>query len=370
MFGRSVLCVVAMATLALAPASAAPVPAPTVGDTSVFARIGDPGMPEGIAIVDGRVYVGTHASVGGNGGLFGGGAGGPSGMFVFDVDNGSLVDAIAIAGQARDKTHGLVGLAFDAAGRIYALDRSPSRIIRIDPVTHDQQTYATIPELVSCATHPQPPCSPTVLEQPNFPDYLAFTTDGTAYVTDLQAATIFRVPAGGGVAEVWYQDERFDGLFGVNGIAVSPDGTSLVFAMTGSQQPATLAQGIIYRLPIVETPTEAMLEQLYVYDVPASGPDGIRFGASGKLYVALAGTNQISILDLATGDEMRFPPDPIANEIQEIPYDMPASIDFDDARRSILFTNHSYFTANPNHWAVLRVFVDDVGLPLIAPDLP
>jgi len=65
----------------------------------------------------------------------------------------------------------------------------------------------------------------------------------------------------------------------------------------------------------------------------------------------------------------RFPETPVDNAQQEIPYDLPASIGFDDATRSILVTNQSFFAADATHWAVLRAFVDDTALPLIEPDL-
>ena len=48
-------------------------------DTRLFARIGEPGMPEGIAVGGGVVYVGTHTSVLGNAG------GPPSKIFKFDM---------------------------------------------------------------------------------------------------------------------------------------------------------------------------------------------------------------------------------------------------------------------------------------------
>jgi hypothetical protein len=45
----------------IAPASAEP-------SVDVFARIGEPGMPEGIIVREGRAYVGTHTSIRGNSG--------------------------------------------------------------------------------------------------------------------------------------------------------------------------------------------------------------------------------------------------------------------------------------------------------------
>ncbi len=339
-----------------------------IGDSVVFATVGEPGMPEGIAVRDGVVYVSTHTSVRGNSG------GPPSRIFSYDLDDGSLLGSFEVQGQALDETHGVLMIAFDADGRLYAVDRNPPRIVRFD-LTQDppgQETYATLPDLPSCGpAGAEEPCSPTILDQAAFPDGMAFGPDGSAYVTDLEAATIFRVPPGGdavGPTEIWYQDARFDGVFGLNGIAVDPTGSMLTFAMTGSQQPATPAQGVIYTLPLVDTPTADDLGVFHVFLEPAAGPDGIAYGGSGRLYVALAGHNQVAILEPDGTEVGRFP-GLVDNQPGDTPYDVPASIAF-DGQGSILVTNQSFFTANPDHWVVFDAWVDDTALPLIEPTLP
>lgn len=336
------------------------------GDTRVFAHlpVDGPGMPEGLAVRDGIVYVSTHVSVRGNAG------GPPSRIYRYNLETGSLIDSIEIQEQDTSATHGLLAIAFDADGRLYVVDRNPGRIVRVDLSSGEQETYARIPNLPACrpVAGPEGECSPTALDSATFADYMAFAPDGLAYVTDLEAATIFRVPPGGGAAEIWYQDARFDGVFGLNGIAVDPTESFLYFAMTGSQQPDRPAQGIIYRLPIVEQPTPEDLEEFHVYLEPATGPDGIAFGASGRLYVALAGANQVSILDADGTERLRFP-DAVANQMQEVPYDLPASVAF-DGDGSLLVTNQSFFAGNPDHWVVFDAWVDDTALPLIEPVLP
>jgi len=338
-----------------------------IGDTQVFTVLpaDGPGMPEGIAVRGDTVYVGTHVSIRGNAG------GPPSRVYTFDRTTGMPTGEIVIQGQDQSVNHGILAMAFDAAGRLYVVDRNPGRIVRIDLETQDQETYATIPNLPACRplVGPEEDCSPTVADSATFADYMAFAPDGSAYVTDLEAATIFRVPPGGGAAEIWYQDARFDGVFGLNGIAVDRDQEYLYFAMTGSQQPTTPAQGIIYRLPLTtESPAAADLEEFFVYLEPASGPDGLAFGTSGKLYVALAGSNQVSILNPDGTEAARFP-DAVSNQFQEVPFDLPASVAF-DGDGSLLVTNQSFFTAVPEHWVVFDVWVDDTALPLIEPAIP
>lgn len=330
------------------------------GETTVFARVGAPGMPEGIAVRDGVVYVSTHTSVRGNAG------GAASKIFRFNLDTGAFLGEITIEGQNLAATHGVLAMAFDAAGRLYVVDRNPGRVIRIDLNAGTQQTYATVPDLAACrpVVGPTTGCAPVTVDEPTFADFFAFAPDGSMFVTDLQAATIFRVPPGGGAAEIWYQDAEFDGIFGLNGIAVDPSGTRLFFAMTGSQTPGAAGRGVIYTLPITAAPTRADLRVFHTFLQPAAGPDGIAFGASGKLYVALAGANQIAIIG-PDGSETIFP-DAASNQQQEIPYDLPASIAF-DGDGSILVTNQSFFAADERHWAVLRAWVGDTALPLREP---
>jgi sugar lactone lactonase YvrE len=328
-----------------------------VGDTQVFASIGAPGAPEGIYVAGGFVYVGTHATVRGNGGE------GPSKIFRYDVATGAPLGEIIIDGQALSATHGILGMARDAAGRLYVLDRNPSRVLRIDPATGVQETYATIPELDPCSPVVAAPCSPTTLDEPPFPDYPAFDASGNLYISDLQAATIFRVPPGGGNAEIWFQDPVLDGIFGPNGIAIGPDGR-LYFAMTVSQQPATAGLGLIYSLPLVENPTIDDLELYHSFAQPLDGPDGIAFGAGGNLYAALAGSNQLAVVTPA-GVETRFP-SPVDNALSPTPYDLPASITF-NGEGSLLLTNQSFFAGNPDHYKVYDIWVNDTAQPLVEP---
>lgn len=337
--------------------------APYVGDTTVFTEVPDPGSPEGIVVDDGTVYVGTHTPVYGTGTLRG-----PSHIFGFDVDTGEQTWTFVVEGQNTDDTHGLLGMTVDADGDLYVLDRNPARILRIDPDTGTQETYATFPDLAPCTPIQEDPCSPTEADQAPFPDGIVFDAAGNAYVTDLEQATIYRVPPGGGDAEIYFQHARLDSVFGPNGIDIGPDGR-LYFAMTGSMEPSAFAQGIIYHLPLTdERPGADDLETFYTFTTPAAGPDGIRFGDSGYLYVALAGISQVSILAPDGTEEARFP-GLVTNQQRDTPFDMPASLAFDDERESLLITNQAFFTGNSDHWVVFRTKVFDTGLDRARPTL-
>ena len=136
-------------------------------------------------------------------------------------------------------------------------------------------------------------CSGTLFDQD-----LAFDKDGHLYVTDSFQATIWRVPPGGGALTIWFHDPSIDGVFGPNGIRIDKKSEYVYFTVTIDG----MGQGTVYRLPITETPSVGDLEVFHTYTPQAPlfippAPDGIAFGKSGKLYVALAGTSQISVLD-------------------------------------------------------------------------
>ncbi|HYH50383.1 MAG TPA: hypothetical protein VEG38_12630 [Acidimicrobiia bacterium] len=324
-----------------------------LGDTRVFTRVPAPGQPEGLAVRGNVVYVGTHTSAVGNAG------GEPSRLFRYNQATGRLIDAVTVQGQNVEAVHGLVGMSFGPDGRLYVLDRDPPRLLAFDVAVSPpaQSTFATFPALPRCSAAPSP-CAPTSNPGGAFPDALVFDAAGGAYVTDVQQATIFYVPPGGGAASVWFQDRRLDGPFGANGIDLDPTGTRVVFAVTISNQPDTPNQGSVYSLPVGGPPAPADLTLIHRYPEPFAAPDGIIYGRTGRLYVALAGANQISVLD-GSREVARFPT-AAANARQEVPYDSPASPVFDGAG-GLLVTNQSYVNGNPRSWAVLDAWVDDTA---------
>ena len=190
----------------------------------LFARVPDPGSPEGIAVdSQGTVFVGTAPKEGGPAG-----AHRPSKVFKFD-GAGNLLGEYVIAGQDFDDPfYGVLGMAFDAADNLYAVDAAPPRVLRLNPGTGAQDTYAEFEDVPPCDSSPgTDQCSPTDLDQPALPDYPVFAPDGTMYVTDLNQALIWRVPPGGGRGEIWFSDPGLETLFGPNGIQFLADGRTL-----------------------------------------------------------------------------------------------------------------------------------------------
>jgi sugar lactone lactonase YvrE len=328
-----------------------------LGDSRVIAKLPPrPGYPEGIAIEGQTIYVATLAR-------FGTAFQGPPEVQAFDSTTGQLVRRYVVPDRDPTMDHGLSGEAFDANGRLYVLDTQWG-VVRIDTVTGDQEIYApAFPDLPPCVLGGTGPCSPTLADTPPLPNDLAFDELGNAYVTDSLQGTIWRVPPGGGPAEIWFQDARIAGAFGPNGIRLSPDRARVVFSVTIDLN----VRGVIYTLPIA-APTSGQLRVLHRYRL-GEAPDNLAFGLSGKLYVALAGSNQISVLRPGGAEARRFSGPARNDGGLPVPYDMPSGVAFDDSTQSLLVNNHSEVLGIPRHFVVFDVFVKDQADPLVRPAL-
>lgn len=196
---------------------------------------------------------------------------------------------------------------------------------------------------------------------------MAFDDDGFLYVTDSLQATIYRIPPGGGAADIWFQSPLLAGAldaplpFGANGIRVSPDRDFVYVVVTFD--PSNASQGHVYRIPLVNAPDPDDIELVHTFPGFVV-PDSLTFGHNGTLYVSLAGRNEIAVLD-TDGQESRIS-GPTGSAI---PFDAPATMAFDHAKKSLLIANHAIF-GDPAHFAVLRVFVADPGNPLPTPSIP
>ena len=330
------------------------------GDVQVLATVPfPPGYPEGIAVNGNKVYVAGPAR-------FGTAGEPPSKVFAYDTRTGETVREYAIQGEDLTQDHANSCIAFDGAGRLYVVNIQLG-IVRLDTGSGAQQVYATpLPDLHPCSLNPAP-CSPTFFDAPPLPNDIAFDEAGNLYETDSFQATIWRIPAGGGQPQIWFQSAQLDTPFGPNGLRLSPDGTKLYFTITaeGVGPMGNFLGGKVYTLPLVNTPTAGDLQVFHQYNGEA--PDGIAFGRTGKLYVVLAApfASGVSILRPDGTEETRLTnaTDPF------FPYDSPANAAF-NKHGSLLLTNHAFATGNPAHFTVLDVFVDDKESPLVRPDLP
>lgn len=341
---------------------------PAIGEASVLATIspeaeycaGEPGcnggFPEGVAVSDNRVYVAGPATLGTAGK-------GPSVVTVLRRSNGELLEEIVIEGENTAFEHALSGITVDGNGNVYALSTQLG-VVRIERHGnhYEQSSYSDpLPDLPACTPNGPSPCSPTFIDLPPISNELTFDEDGYLYVTDSLQATIFRVDPGGGAMVPWFQSEKLAGNlgaplpFGANGIKVSPDRDYVYVVETFD--PIDVTSGHVYRIPLVEQPDPEDIE-LFATFGGFQVPDSLVFGESGKLYVTLAGINQIAVLN-RHGDEVRRITEAAGSPI---PLDGPATMAFDDARKSLLVANHAIF-GSPDHYAILSIYVGEKGDP-------
>lgn len=328
------------------------------GDIRLFAHVPTPGHPNSSVVGrDGSVYVssnrgpdtgplGRHPALRSQE---------PSKVFRYNAD-GKLLRSYTITGQDLESDHGLMGMAFDAQDRLYVVDYAPARILRLDLVTGEQETYATLPRLDSC---PERACQP-------WPVVIIFDEVGNLYISDLTQGAIFRVPPGGGEASPWLRDPRWTSPFGVSGLQFDHDGT-LIAGVTGSagladSEQTAITRGAVYRIPLNPDRTPGVPQMIYT-TAPGEGPDQLTVGRSGRIYLCTLITNSVIVIS-GQGQELRR----ITGEGDDVPLDSPSSATFHGNR--LLVTNLTFVSNNPKHDAVLDIAVHDTEGPRHIPAIP
>jgi hypothetical protein len=187
-------------------------------------------------------------------------------------------------------------------------------------------------------------------------------------VSDFLQGVVWRVPPGGGAAQIWLSDRKLDGgEFGTTGLALAADWRTLLIgqgssAGLGDGNPTT---GKIYAVEIKPDGSAGDLRQLWE-SRPTDLPDGFGVARSGRLYVPLAGTaNQIAVVAPDGSEIERFPDSPGGGDNgSPIPFDTPSSARFLGTR--IIVANQS-FTGDRENQALLDVEVSEPGLSELIP---
>jgi len=317
-------------------------------DARALATVPPPGFPARAYVAPNhRIYEGTYDNPAGDSV--------PSRVFEY-LPDGTLLRSWTIRGQDLSQAHGVQVATSDAKGRLVLLDKAPARVILLDPRTGAQSTYATFADLPTCGS---PPCSPALRDETPMPDYGVWGPDGSLYVSDYQQAVIWRVPPGGGAAQVWLADHRLDGdMFGTAGIALAADHRTLLISQGSSAglmagNPAT---GRVYRVAIGADGSPGALAQLWESG-PAEAPDGLAIARSGRIYVALV--SPLADQLVAIGADGR--------EIDRSPatFDAPSSVAF--LGNSLIVADQSYVNGDPTHMQILDVAVGEPGIPELIP---
>jgi len=325
-------------TLSLIPVSV--LAASNLGDSKVIAPVPGAGLPEGITTRGNRFYVSGPADFGQ-----------PLGsayVHAYDIRTGALEATYPI-----NITNPYAGMsagscaAFGPDGKLYVIEPFIG-VIRMDlDPGNSQSVYSAFT-----------PTGPSLLND------LAFDDDGNLYVTDSFAATIYKIPAGGGAPVVWFTDPALAGNpaipFGVNGIRIDKNNKKVYVSVTVD----TDFDGKIYRLPLVDNPNANDLE-LFA-SLGFTGPDGIAFGKSGKLYITQALSNSITVLNPDSSVDAFYTGPALDPQGAPVPWAGPANIAFNDGEGTLLVANHASLVdpRDPTLFVVFDVFVDDKGAPL------
>jgi DNA-binding beta-propeller fold protein YncE len=343
------------------------------GDIRVFAKIAAPGEPSLTLVTPDqkRVFVGTFEDIEATDTS-------PSKIFEYSVvrsgAGGRLVRTFTIKGQTPGQAHGVQVAARDRQGRLYVLDQKPARIIRLNPTTGKQHTYATFADVPTCSKPKQTQCSNSVTDQAPEPDYAAWLPDGSLLVTDYSQQLVWRVPPHGGKARVWLNDKRLDGeLFGPAGIVLMPGHHSILLSV---------ATGGVTTVDPSDPPTAGRLDRVRIgaHDKPGSlttlwssataqAPDGFAVSHDRRhIYLAEAGPTANCVDELVhtkTGWHLAQKIPGSGTSGSTATWDTATSVQF--LHRSILVTNQSYFTGTASHWMVFDVKVPYRGQPIYVP---
>jgi sugar lactone lactonase YvrE len=333
---------------------------PQRGQVSVLALIPPPGFPALPHVLGDEIYEGTYDDPTGSSM--------PSRVLEY-TPGGELLRSWTVRGQDLSQPHGVQVAANDSRGNLLLLDKTSGRIIRLDPRTGSQTLYSRVPQLPQCATAPAgQPCKPTTLNLAPMPDYAAWGPDGSLYVTDYQQGVIWRIPPGGGSAQLWLADPRLDGgPFGTACILLMPDHHTLLFdqASHGGLQSGNPTPGTLYEVPIEPDGRPGPLRALW-QSGPADAPDGCALTTGGHIFIALAGvSNQIVELDSSGHQLARFGQQYTGANSSSVPFDTPSGLAFYGSE--LVIANQAYLDQNTANMALLALQTGERGAPVYVP---
>jgi sugar lactone lactonase YvrE len=219
----------------------------------------------------------------------------------------------------------LLGLALDAAGRVYVCGYGSGRVLRVDPGTGDVETY--------CQR----------LGGPNWP---VFAPDGTLYVSasgtedlDTLDGVLHAVPPGGGQSEPIAEQLNFP-----NGMALAPDSTLYMIESYG-------------RPPRVRTFRDG--DWSVFAELPATVPDGLALDEEGGLLVSVYQPNRILRIPPGGGE-----PELVLDDWTGARLMTPTNIAFfGEERRSLAI-------ASLCGWTISVMETPWSGQPLFYPEVP
>jgi len=194
------------------------------------------------------------------------------------------------------------------------------------------------------------------LDENGFPNDIAFTEDGTMFVTDPFLAALWKIDTAGH-ATIFLADPLFVGNpaapafagqpFGIDGIAFDKGGETLVVS--------NIDFGRVMRIDLGDA-TPAV--QVFVEDPRLKGVDGIAIDRRGTIYAAVNTQNRIATVDKHGTIDILVEGSP--------PFDSPSSFAFD--KKTLFISNFAIVNAlagQPAHPSIVSLPAQVPGVPLI-----
>ena len=279
-------------------------------------------------------------------------AGGPaSGVMAYNLA-GELLDIVYLEDENTSLEHATVGTALDRDGNLMILSTQLG-IVRLMVVEDENGDFTWVQSPITSGQFPAfipllPPPLPSSI--PN-----GIVTDpetGDFYVTDSFQGSLWRVSENLSQMALVLPDPGVNltllGLgsgarMGANSLRFGPD-HDLYFAFTGGFG----VNGKIFRVPdwalnLEGDPYEIYdyLETVYTFDNPEALPDGLGFNEHGDhLYVTMAGTDSITVLDRNATGQLSFDSEITALYNVDIGMVSPSNLQLDPGSRWSIVVNH------------------------------
>jgi sugar lactone lactonase YvrE len=203
------------------------------------------------------------------------------------------------------------------------------------------------------------------LDANGFPNDLAFTDDGTLFVTDPFLGVLWKID-GAGHATVFLSDPLLAGNPAAPAFAVHPFGVDgIAFAKGGHE--LVVSNVDFGRVMRIDLDDEAPRVRVLVEDLRLQGVDGIAIDRRGTIYAAVNTQNRIATVDKHGRIEILAEGSP--------PFDSPASFAFGTAgndKKTLYVANFAIVNVlggQPAHPGIVSLPVQTPGLPLIGDEI-
>jgi hypothetical protein len=222
------------------------------------------------------------------------------------------------------------------------VDRSSSRVLRIDPAAGREGDRVAVADVPPCAlVVNQAPCEPGAIDHVPNPAALAVDGSGNVLVADAGQATIWRWRAGQPRLDPWYQSDDLLAGDGPAGLAVDAAGTVWFTAAT-TLDPSSPGAGALYRLTV--DPGGKPGSRSFVAGFASDQrPGPVALGPGGSVFVILRGSGAIAVV--SDGTTTAFP-----TQGSPVPLEDPSGLAVDGHR--LLVTNGTNSKV-PSAWTVL-----------------